>query len=186
MNLKIDSDAFSAGQVESKIWAAEELERVAAHIHILRISILGGWYGLLHFILKSRGRQTIEWCRSYDVDAGACSVANTLNATWEMDEWKFRAMPKDANDVVYNDGTNCVINTSTEHFDTQEWFDRIPEGTLCILQGNDLKISDHVNCPQNLEHFKKIYPLSVMLFEGHKHFNFETDPYTRYMIIGHK
>lgn len=186
MNLKIDSDAFSAGQVESKIWAAEELEKISAHTKNLKITILGGWYGLLHFILKSRSWQMIEWCRSYDLDASACSVANIINATWEIDDWKFRAMPKDANNIVYSDGTNCIINTSTEHFDNQEWFKRIPKDTLCVLQGNDLKISDHINRPQDLEHFKKMYPLTVIMFEGQKYFNFETDPYTRYMIIGHK
>ena len=185
MNLKIDSDAFSAGQVESKIWAAEELEKIAAHTHILRITILGGWYGLFHFLLKARGRQMIEWCRSYDLDAGACSVANVVNNTWDKD-WVFRAIPKDANTVTYNDGTNCIINTSTEHFSNQEWFDQVPEGTLCVLQGNDLDIDDHVNKPKNLEHFKKMYMLSTVLFEGQKYFDFETNPYTRYMIIGHK
>jgi hypothetical protein len=186
MNLKIDSDAFSAGQVESKIWAAEELERIAAHTHVLRITILGGWYGLLHFILKSRNRQMIEWCRSYDFDASACSVANVLNNTWEMNEWKFKAIPKDANTLAYDDGTNCVVNTATEHFDSQEWFDNIHEGMLCLLQGNDLDIDDHVNKPTSLEHFKKMYPLSVLLFEGTKTFNFESGSFTRYMIIGHK
>ena len=186
MNLKIDSDAFSAGQVESKIWAAEELERVAAHIHILRISILGGWYGLFHFILKTRGRQTIEWCRSYDIDASACSVANTINNTWECKEWAFRAYPKDANTIEYNDGTNCIINTSTEHFSSNIWFKNIPDGLLCLFQGNDLDIEDHINKPSSLEQFKTMYPLSVILFEGTKTFNFESGSFTRYMIIGHK
>jgi hypothetical protein len=179
-------DAFSAGQIESKIWAAEELERVAAHTFNLRISILGGWYGLLHFILKSRGKQTIDWCRSYDLDPMACSVANVINNTWEMQDWKFRAIPKDANTLVYNDGTNCVINTSTEHFDSQEWFNNIIKGTLCVLQGNNLIIEDHVNRPESLEHFKSMFPLQTILFEGEKYFDFEKDSYTRYMIIGHK
>ena len=180
--VRLKTDAFSAGQIESKIWAAEELERIAAHIHILRISILGGWYGLLHFILKARGRQMIEWCHSYDLDASACSGANIINNTWESQDWKFRATPADANTLRYDDGTNCVINTSTEHFNNQEWFNNIHEGMLCVLQGNDLTIEDHVNCPRDLEHFKEMYPLSVLLFAGEKKF----DNYTRYMIIGHK
>ncbi len=186
MNLKIDSDAFSAGQVESKIWAAEELERVAAHIHILRISILGGWYGLLHFILKARGKQAIEWCRSYDIDTSACSVANAINNAWECKEWSFRAYPKDANTVVYNDGTNCVINTATEHFDSDTWYNNIPSGTLCLFQGNDLELDDHINQPIDLDDFKRKFPLETNLFEGTKEFNFGNLSYTRYMIIGHK
>jgi len=31
-----------------------------------------------------------------------------------------------------------------------------------------------------------MYSLSMILFEGQKYFDFETNPYTRYMIIGHK
>ncbi len=185
MNLKIDSDAFSTGQVESKIWAAEELERASAHINILRISMLGGWYGLFHFILKIRGRLEVEWCRSYDLDASACSVANMINNAWST-EWRFVSRPKDANDLFYQDGTNCIVNTATEHFDNNDWFVNIPNGYLCVLQSNDLEINDHINRPKNLEDFKKKYPLSTVLYEGTKQFNFETNPYTRYMIIGHK
>jgi hypothetical protein len=180
--VQLETDAFSAGQVESKIWAAEELERVAAHTHILRISILGGWYGLLHFILKVRGRQMIEWCKSYDLDPSACTGANVVNNTWEMKEWAFKSYPQDANLITYEDETNCVINTSTEHFSNQQWFNNIHEGMLCLLQGNDLDIEDHISRPNNLEHFKQMYPLSIILFEGEKKF----DNYTRYMIIGHK
>ena len=177
----LETDAFSAGQIESKIWAAEELERIVAHTHVLRITILGGWYGLFHFILKVRGRQTIEWCRSYDLDPSACSVANAINNSWEMKEWEFKSYPQDANYIAYTN-TNCIINTATEHFVSNYWFDNIPDGTLCLLQGNDLIIEDHVNCPKNLEHFKSMFPLQTIKFEGKKKF----DMYTRYMIIGYK
>ena len=183
--VQVDSDAFSAGQIESKVWAAEELERVAAHIHILKINILGGWYGLLHFILKVRGRQQIEWCRSYDLDPSACSVANVINNTWEMKEWAFKSYPQDVNLIPYSNA-NCIINTSTEHFTSNEWFNNIEEGVLCVFQGNNLVIDDHVQRPESLDHFKKMFPLSVILFEGEKSFDFKEDSYTRYMIIGHK
>ena len=177
----LEIDAFSAGQIESKIWAAEELERIVAHTQILRITILGGWYGLLHFILKARGKQMIEWCRSYDLDPSACSVANIINNTWEMKEWAFKSYPQDANTIPYLD-TNCIINTATEHFSSNYWFDNIPSGMLCLLQGNDLIIEDHVQRPTNLEHFKQMFPLQTIMFEGEKKFN----TYTRYMIIGYK
>jgi hypothetical protein len=179
----LEIDAFSAGQIESKIWAAEELERVAAHN--LRINILGGWYGLLHFILKVRGHQSIEWCRSYDLDPSACSAANIINNTWEMKEWEFKSYPQDANNIAYTDA-NCIINTSTEHFAVNDWFNNITEGTLCLLQGNNLVIEDHVQRPESLEHFKQMFPLEQILFEGQKQFNFIKNPYTRYMIIGYK
>ncbi len=185
MNLKIDSDAFSAGQIESKIWAVEELEKVA-HTDLLRISILGGWYGLFHFIIKVRNNIKVDWCRSYDIDTSACSTANVINNAWECKEWSFRAYPKDANILAYTDGTNCVINTSTEHFTSNQWYKNIPGNMLVVLQGNDLDIEDHVNKPDSLNHFKEMHPLSNILFEGTKTFVFENGSFTRYMIIGYK
>jgi hypothetical protein len=184
--VRLQTDAFSAGQIESKIWAAEELEKIAAHIYILKISVLGGWYGLFHFILRTRNKQQIEWCKNYDIDLNACTGANIVNNTWEMQNHSFKSIPKDANELNYNDGTNCVVNTSTEHFDSKDWFDLIPEGTLCLFQGNDLELDDHVQRPTSLAHFKSLWPLHTVLYEGEKRFDFEVGPYTRYMIIGHK
>jgi len=188
MNLKIDSDAFSAGQIKSKIWAAQELEKVVAQLKIepLRITILGGWYALLHFILQTRENVKIEYCRSYDIDTSACVSANLINNAWEIDNWQFRSFPKDANLCRYDDATNLVVNTSTEHFDSRQWFDQIPTGTLCLFQGNDLVIDDHIARPDNLEHFRSLWPLTKELFSGSKFFEFEDAPYTRHMTIGIK
>ena len=164
--IKLDPDAFSTGQIESKVWAARELETVVAQLKIepLRIVILGGWYALLHFILQTRERVKIEYCRSYDIDPSACMDAN-LN--------------------TYNDNINLVVNTSTEHFANRQWYDNIPNGTLCLFQGNDLIIDDHVQRPESLEHFKSLWPLKE-LFSGSLHFDFKDAPYTRHMTIGYK
>jgi len=185
--IKLDPDAFSAGQIESKIWAARELETVVAQekIEPLRIAILGGWYALLHFILQTRERVTIEYCRSYDIDASACMDANLINNAWEIKDWQFRSFPRDANNATYNDNINLVVNTSTEHFASRDWYDRIPAGTLCLFQGNDLVIDDHVQRPESLEHFKTLWPLKE-LFSGSLYFDFKDAPYTRHMTIGYK
>ena len=185
--IKLDSDAFSTGQIESKIWAARELETVVAQLKIepLRIAILGGWYALLHFILQTRERVNIEYCRSYDIDASVCIGANLINNAWEIKDWQFRSFPRDANVCTYNDNINLVINTSTEHFLSREWYNRIPKGTLCLFQGNDLVIDDHVQRPENLEHFKSLWPLKE-LFSSSLYFDFKDAPYTRHMTIGYK
>lgn len=186
--LKLDSDAFSTGQIESKIWAARELEKIVRDLTLppLRIAILGGWYALLHFILKSRENIEIEYCRSYDIDAAACLSANLINNSWEAKNWQFRALPRDANILSYDDQVNLVVNTSTEHFIEDKWFELIPDGTLCLLQGNDLILDDHVNRPDNLDHFKNLWPLKTLLYEGSLYFEFGENSYTRYMVIGKK
>lgn len=187
--LKIDADAFSAGQIESKIWAAEQLELVVNDLNTgpLRMYVLGGWYSLLHFILSVRKNIDIEYCRSVDLDPIVSYNANKINNAWEIKDWKFRAYPFDANNVNYaQEKINCVVNTSTEHFDNNNWFENIDKGTLVLLQGNDLKIDDHVSRPKSLEHFVSLYPINDVKFSGTMNFQFKNMSYNRHMIIGFK
>ena len=187
--LKIDADAFSAGQIESKIWAAEQLELVVTELNTgpLRMYVLGGWYSLLHFILSVRKNINIEYCRSIDLDPIVSYNANKINNAWEIEDWKFRAYPFDANNVNYaQEKINCVVNTSTEHFDNNNWFENIDKGTLVLLQGNDLEIDDHVSRPKSLEHFISLYPINDVKFTGTMNFQFKNMSYNRHMIIGIK
>jgi hypothetical protein len=187
--LKIDADAFSAGQIESKIWAAEQLELVIKKLDTgpLRMYVLGGWYSLLHFILSVRKNIDIEYCRSVDLDPIVSYNANKINNAWEIKDWKFRAYPFDANNVNYaQEKINCVINTSTEHFDNNNWFENIDKGTLVLLQGNDLVIDDHVSRPDSLEQFVNLYPVTTLEFSGTMNFQFKNMSYNRHMIIGIK
>ena len=187
--LKIDADAFSAGQIESKIWAAEQLESVIKKLDTgpLRMYVLGGWYSLLHFILSVRKNIDIEYCRSVDLDPIVSYNANKINNAWEIKDWKFRAYPFDANNVIYaQEKINCVINTSTEHFDNNNWFENINKGTVVLLQGNDLVIDDHVSRPDSLEQFINLYPLTNLEFSGTMNFQFKNMSYNRHMIIGIK
>jgi hypothetical protein len=189
--LKVDSDAFSAGQIESKIWAAEELEKIVTELGTgpLRVYILGGWYSLLHFILKVRKNIDLAYCRSVDLDPLTCYTANKINNTWEYDNWKFRSYPFDANklDYVYsNENINCVINTSTEHFDSNLWYTLIPNGTLVLLQSNNLEIPDHVRISKSRYDLSKLYPMQKQLFLGTKKFDFDKIKYDRHMLIGIK
>ena len=64
--LSVNKDAFSSGQVGSKIWLCEELEKLFDNID--SVWIYGGWYGITAFLLRSRGQLDIGTIRSYDVD----------------------------------------------------------------------------------------------------------------------
>jgi hypothetical protein len=187
--LKIDADAFSAGQIESKIWAAEQLELVIKELNTgpLRMYVLGGWSSLLHFILSVRKNIDIDYCRSVDLDPIVSYNANKINNAWEIKDWKFRAYPFDANNVNYTqEKINCVINTSTEHFNNNNWFKNIDKGTLVLLQSNDLLIDEHVSRPDSLDDFIKTYPLTSLKFSGTMNFQFKNMSYNRHMIIGVK
>jgi hypothetical protein len=181
--MEVDKDAFSSGQVGSKIWLCEELERTGwasktTHIY-------GGWYGMTAFLLLSRGKFKVDNIRSYDVDPQCEVIADLVNQNWVYRNWIFKAFTQDCNQVVEGE-RDLVINTSTEHFESMDWFNNIPNGTRIIIQGNDMPHDDHYVHSASLDDFIKHYPLSEYKFTGTKRFQYETWGFTRYMVIGIK
>jgi hypothetical protein len=128
-------------------------------------------------------------------------IAKVINKPWVMEDWKFQASTQDIKDIDYSihtfmvkraDGSTCqliespdtIINTSCEHVNNfEEWYAKIPNGKLVILQCNDyVEIEEHVNCHETLQGFETQTPLEVELFSG----TLQLDKYKRYMRIGYK
>jgi len=83
--VQLNPDAFSSGQILSKLWLAEELENVIAAEDIsapLTVAALGGWYGMVNFILRVRDRIKIDKFVNIDQDLDACDTADRLNESW--------------------------------------------------------------------------------------------------------
>jgi len=183
MALTIDQDAFSSGQIGSKIWLCEELERLYDRID--EIWIYGGWYGLTAFLLRSRNNINVKKIRSIDVDPNCEVVADMVNEYWKWQDWQFKSVTMDCNTVVPT-RVDLIINTSTEHFESLEWFNQIPKGTAVALQGADMPHLDHVFDFQNLTQFEQTYPLNTVAFSGVKNFNYPEWSFNRFMLIGIK
>ena len=179
----VDKDAFSSGQVGSKIWLCEQLEHLFDNIDT--VWIYGGWYGITAFLLQSRGKLTIDRIRSYDLDPTCESVADMINENWVYQDWKFKAHTTDCNTLIPT-SVDLIINTSTEHFDTMEWWDNIPSGTHVALQGNNMPHDDHVIHSTSLDDFCHLYPLDKIIYRGELDFVYPTWGFTRYMQIGIK
>lgn len=176
-------DAFSSGQIGSKIWICEELERLGWRSSLTYI--YGGWYGITAFLLLSRGKFNVEKIRSLDIDPQCQAVADMINENWVWQDWKFKAFTQDCNSYEGQYG-DLIINTSTEHFESYEWFDRIPKGTRVALQGNNMPHEDHHVHSETLEDFTKQFPVSTTLYTGQKEFVYPDWKFTRYMLIGVK
>lgn len=181
----VDADAFSSGQIGSKIWLCEELEKLFDSVD--KIWIYGGWHGIAAFLLNSRGNIKIGHIRSYDVDPACEPVADMINENWVIDNWKFKAKTQDCNklDLDWN-GPDLIINTSTEHFDSMEWWNNIPNGTTVALQGNNMLHDDHHVHSSDLDDFVTQFPLSNTLYKGQKKFIYPGWKFTRFMLIGIK
>jgi len=186
----LNFDAFSSGQIGSKLWLCQELEKIR-FAQPQSIWILGGWYGVLAFLLLSRERIPIAKIRSFDLDESANRLADILNENWVWRDWKFKAVTKDANSLVYGEGESSpppdiVINTSTEHFESREWFERIPKGVIVALQSNDMDHEDHVANVRTTAELEARFPLTDRLYSGERPFVYPTWRFRRFMTIGRK
>jgi hypothetical protein len=181
--LNVNRDAFSSGQVGSKLWLCQELENLFESAD--NIWIYGGWYGVTAFLLNSRSNMRIKQIRSYDVDPQCQPVADIINENWVSKEWKFKAFTEDCNTLTPKLGNpDLIINTSTEHFESMDWWHNIPKGMIVALQGNNMPHDDHHIHTKNLKQFKKAFPLSKTLYEGQLDFNYPDWSFTRFMLIG--
>jgi len=94
-DLILHRDAFSSGQISSKLWLCEELERTRWTSN--ETAIYGGWYAVTAFLLLSRSKFKVHRIRSYDIDAGCEPMADLLNENWVWQDWKFKAVTADCN-----------------------------------------------------------------------------------------
>ena len=182
-------DAFSNGQIDSKIWLCESLEKLITSEQT--VWIYGGWCGVLSFLLLSRNILPIKTIRSFDVDEKCEYISDRLLENWKFKNWKFKSITADCNKLdtssrQYGDPPSLIINTSSEHFESKEWFDNIPFGTLVAIQSNDMVNDDHFSNVNSVNELRELYPLSEIKMSGSKEFTYSTWKFTRYMIIGIK
>lgn len=188
-------DAFSLGQLKSKLWLIENLPDKLGTVFVC-----AGWYGTLASFMFERARDKFDKIRSFDIDSSCASVADNMNRPWVMDGWQFKASTMDIHAMEYPtthttyraDGSSLqltempdtIINTSCEHIkDFDRWYNKIPKGVMVILQSNNFfEVAEHVNCVNSYEEFESKTPIEHPFYGGH----LELDKYTRFMRIGIK
>lgn len=189
---ELDLDAFSSGQMQSKIWLVENLEKVLTKPPEAgyRIWILGGWYGLTNTILRIRNNIPIQHVRSFDIDQTACFLADKINSLWEWKQWQFKSIVQDVNELKYElydeNFPHVVINTSVEHMEDREWFNNIPTRTLIVLQANNMQHDDHCKLYSHEDELIEEFPMSRIVFADRIHFDYGEWKFDRYMIMGYK
>jgi hypothetical protein len=179
-------DAFWSGQIDSKCWLVNTLNNLVRDES--NIYIFGGWVGVLGSLLLQCSRYPIKKLRSVDIDPWCENIADTICKIHEMNDWRFKARTCSMSDYEYEWGIDphIVINTSCEHvtqIDYDRWYNRIPAGTLVVIQGNNFfSCAEHIRCSESLIEFKQQNHARDILFEG----QLPHDMYTRYMCIWRK
>lgn len=194
-------DAFSRGQVKSKIWLATELAKISSKYKTAYI--LASWYGQLVNYMDIAGIHC-DKIRLFDLDAEACDVSdNIFNFDKMSNSWQAKSVCMDLNDITWTKkgGTyhipdvdrpfdestmpDLIINTSSEHM-SDEWFFKIKfkeleSNPIVVIQSNNLfDVPEHINCVYSVSHLKKKFPMKEILFEG----EIQLKGYKRFMLIG--
>ena len=176
-------ESFWRGQIYSKAWLIEHLQKYASS-DPQNVVIHGGWNGVLASLLFN-SKIPIEHIDSIDIDPGCKEVASMINKRQEM-ESRFHAHTCDMAAWNYEKEPAYVINTSTEHL-TQEhydlWLSRVPENSLIVLQSNNYtSLPEHIRCADSVDDFIGISGLTnVYCYD-----TLELPLYNRFLIIGKK
>lgn len=191
----LNMDAWSDGQVASRLWLCDELFPIMRKVSSDPVVawILAGWYGILPFLMLSKAPELFRHIRLFELDSEAACMADRINNCWEFNGWKFKAFLQDCNLLeysthpLYGPPPQVVINTACEHFLNNAWFDRIPKGCLVALQSNNM---DHRDGPtsnvRSIQEMISRYPLTQVLYAGEKNFTYPNLQFTRFMVIGMK
>jgi len=182
----IDFNAFSHGQIQSKIWLCDNLEPFLPS-NYAQVAIIGSWYNILGFMLLTRNQNRYNLVMGIDVDQESISVADKMVNGWSIGmDFKARNVCANINEYSLSP-YNVIINTSCEHMNN-DWYHKIEPHHLVCIQTSNMVTDDPgwniTNPNATMEDFKAKYPLGQILFEGEKVFDYGHLRYSRYMIIG--
>lgn len=192
------ADAFSSGQIDSKIWLADELKNL--NLNVQKVWLLAGWYGVAAYILLKEN--IVDTVFQFDIDDEANNIADTLCQHYVRNAWQFKAINANVYELDYitwsfrgkkADGSyskplkeepNLLINTSCEHLAYWNIFwNKIPQGKLVALQNNNFHDHpEHVNTKNSLKEWISELGLNEVYYSGTK----KMHNYDRYMVIGKK
>lgn len=169
--------------VFSKLWVVRELEKLIGNKKIPTVYVLGSWYGNLSVILS---RSNLKIGKIINVDINEEWMQLGKEIIQKMNIKNVQHMNKDSNTLDYRQLPGIVINTSTNDMENKGWFDRIPSGTLTVIQGRsnvNREAKYSFDSPQDL---LDLYPLNKVIYQGSLDLVDPETEYTRSMVIGIK
>ena len=173
--------SFTHDLIKSKVWLLDQLAHIAPKVGT--VYVLGSWYGNLGVLLALDPVIRYKQLINVETDEKFLHASERIHNHLGMGNTEY--MLKDANDLDYQqlstDGV--VINTSLTDMPGQAWFDRIPAGTLVVMQSRD---NDPGNAAHSTQDIIDRFPLSEIIYDGELKLHDPETEYTRYMVIGIK
>ena len=185
--------SFNPLQMRSKLWLCRKIEKEAPGIlkgKSAVVLILASWYGLMSFLILSRGVLKVKKLKNCEIDPFVLGISKDLNSFW-LKEGVLECFLTDGN-IPLSPVPDIVINTGCEHFKNYDWLKKIPKGVLCALQANDIPHDKHPKAVSSLSEFKKAARragLSEILHENEETGELKkttSAPFRHFMLIGRK
>jgi predicted RNA methylase len=173
--------SFTPDLIRSKVWLLTELARIAPKVGT--IYVLGSWYGNLGVLLALDPIIKYKRLINVETDPEFLQASERIHNKLGLDNTEY--MLKDANDLDYRQlgSDGVVINTSLTDMQGQAWFDRIPEGTLVVMQSRDHDLGNEAHSTQDII---DRFPLNEIIYDGELKLQDPETAYTRFMVIGIK
>lgn len=173
--------SFTPDLIKSKVWLLTELARIAPSVGT--IYVLGSWYGNLGVLLALD--PTIKYKKLINVETNKQFLQASERIHDHLGIGNAKYMLADANELDYRQlgDAGVVVNTSLTDMQGQDWFDRIPAGTLVVMQSRD---HDPGNEAHNTQDIIERFPLNEIIYDGELQLEDPETKYTRYMVIGIK
>ena len=186
----VNMDAWSDGQMRSKLWLCDLLEKDFSSHKPLDIWIMGSWYGLLAQVLLLRGKLPIKRIRLFDIDPSALKVSQKILISWIIEnKSEIVHHHMDCAQIpssLWETRPDVVINTSCEHFQNESWFS-FPKGIHFYIQSTNMNHPTHINKVASLEDFKiRLGEVTKINHALKLEFRYPKFQFDRYMISGIK
>lgn len=190
--LHIPSDAFSHGQIKSKLWLCEHLSNwLQKHLNSsspYTLHWFGSWVGVGPFLLLALTKKSFKKINLYDLTATDLDISKNLLDYWRCESVEINTYNQDVNTVVVlNDPHQIFVNTACEHIAGSHWLSSIAKGSFVLLQSTDMAHAEHINCPTDLNDFLKKYSDQLEVLDKQQlYFDYPDKKFTRYMLFGIK
>ena len=173
-------DSSTKSQLQSKLWLADELEKL--NLHFKKVAIIGGWFAqyITPLLIDNFNVDSVH---NYDIDKDAQIISYKFNRRYK-EQGKYQAFTRNVFIKPFNENYDMIINTSCEHMYHMKKFKELnlALNPIYILQStNDTKYDDHINCVNSAEELTKQADLKEIYFSGLKVLD---NGMTRFMVIG--
>ena len=191
-DLIVPRDAFSHGQIKSKIWLSESFSKWAArHLDTgvkYELNWYGSWVGIGPFLLLTGTGIQFKAINLFDLNAESLEASRLILDYWRCEAIELSTQLLDVNThIPLATSHQIFVNSACEHMENEAWLQNLPAGSIVLLQSTDMQHPEHINCSRTIEDFvNKQNRLVRVLESGQIQFDYPDKKFSRFMLFGIK